>query len=92
VAREQIWSTQPGSHRGALMAGAILMGAGALLSMAGAIVGLAAVVSGLRHHIRTSDMPPSELAMQHWRRAKSAAHAGADSWRTVAGAANGTVG
>src|SRR4051812_50124585 len=51
VAREQIWSTQPGSHRGALMAGAILMGAGGLLSMAGGDFGVSPpVCRGRRPH------------------------------------------
>src|SRR4051812_50028586 len=46
VAREQIWSTQPGSHRGPLMAGAILMGAGAPPSLGGGPVGLGPRLAG----------------------------------------------
>lgn len=81
MAREQMWTTQPTLNRGALAAAGILIGAGALVSMAGAAVGLSAVIAGLRHHVKASEMAPSELAMHHWKRAKSAAQAGADAWR-----------
>jgi hypothetical protein len=63
-----------------LVTGAILMGAGALLGLAGAAVGMSAVVSALRQYVAMSKMPPSELARQHWLRARSAARTGADAW------------
>lgn len=64
-----------------MIVGALLMAMGALLSMAGAAIGLTAAVSSLRQYVRGTGLPPSELAMHHWRRVKTAARAGADSWR-----------
>jgi|tagenome__1003787_1003787.scaffolds.fasta_scaffold18815342_1 hypothetical protein len=67
--------------RGMLKAGAALIGAGAFIAMAGAAVCSTAIATGLRRHVLDAGLPPSELALHHWRRAKSAAQAGADSWR-----------
>ena len=74
-------SNQPLLSRSLLWGGAILMGAAALLGLAGSGLFGAAAVTGLQRHVRSSGMPPSELAMHHWRRAKTAAKAGADTWR-----------
>jgi hypothetical protein len=74
-------SDQPLLSRSLLWTGAVLMGAAALLGLAGSGLFGAAAVIGLRRHVRASGMPPSELAMHHWRRAKTAAQTGADSWR-----------
>jgi hypothetical protein len=76
--------TSPGEpvvKRGLLWAGAVLIGAGALLGLAGSALCGAAAVLGLQRHVRASGMPPSELALHHWRRVKTAAQAGANSWR-----------
>ena len=71
---------QTAVDRSLLWAGAVLIGAGALLGLAGsALCGAAAL--RLQNHVRASGMPPSELAMHHWRRAKTAAQAGTDAWR-----------
>jgi len=67
--------------RGTLKAGAALIGVGAITAIAGAAVCSTAVAIGLRRHMRDAGLPPSELALHHWRRAKSAAQAGADTWR-----------
>jgi hypothetical protein len=67
--------------RSLLWAGAVLIGAGALLGLAGSALCGAAAALRLQRHVRTSGMPPSELAMHHWRRAKTAAQAGTDAWR-----------
>jgi hypothetical protein len=74
-------SDQPLLSRSLLWAGAVLMGAAALLGLAGGgLLGAAAAI-GVQRHVRASGMPPSELAMHHWRRAKTAAQVGAHSWR-----------
>jgi hypothetical protein len=72
---------QTAVDRSLLWAGAVLIGAGALLGLAGSALCGAAAALRLQNHVRTSGMPPSELAMHHWRRAKTAAQAGTDAWR-----------
>jgi hypothetical protein len=72
---------QTAFDRSLLWAGAVLIGAGALLGLAGSALCGAAAALRLQNHVRASGMPPSELAMHHWRRAKTAAQAGTDAWR-----------
>jgi hypothetical protein len=72
---------QTAVDRSLLWVGAVLIGAGALLGLAGSALCGAAAALRLQNHVRTSGMPPSELAMHHWRRAKTAAQAGTDAWR-----------
>jgi hypothetical protein len=72
---------QPVLNRSLLWAGAGLIGAGALLGLAGSAVCGAAAVIGLKRHVSSSGMAPSELALHHWQRAKTAASAGASTWR-----------
>ena len=72
---------QTAVDRSLLWAGAVLIGAGALLGLAGSALCGAAAALRLQHHVRASGMPPSELAIHHWQRVKTAAHVGADSWR-----------
>jgi hypothetical protein len=67
--------------RGLMWAGAGLMVAAAALGVAGSGVFAAATVIGLRRHQLATGLPPSKLAIHHWRRAKTAARVGADSWR-----------
>jgi hypothetical protein len=69
-------------NRDVVKAGAVLIAAGTVTTMAGAAVCLSAVAAGLRRHVQASELPPSELALHHWRRAKSAVRVGADTWRT----------
>jgi hypothetical protein len=82
---DQMPSDQPLLSRSLLWAGAVLMGAAALLGVAGSALFGAAAAIGLGRHVRGAGLPPSELAMHHWRRAKTAARAGADSWRGQGG-------
>ena len=72
---------QTAVDRSLLWAGAVLIGAGVLLGLAGSALCGAAAALRLQNHVRASGMPPSELAMHHWRRAKTAAQAGTDAWR-----------
>jgi hypothetical protein len=81
MAQYVMQSDQPLLSRSLLWAGAVLMGAAALLGLAGSGLFAAAAAIGLQRHVRASGMPPSELAMHHWRRAKTAAQTGAESWR-----------
>jgi hypothetical protein len=81
MAQYMMPSDQPLLSRSLLWAGAVLMGAAALLALAGSGLVAAAAAIGLGRHVRGSGLPPSELAMHHWRRAKTAARAGTDSWR-----------
>jgi hypothetical protein len=67
--------------RSLMWAGAGLMVAAAALGVAGSGVFAAATVIGLRRHQRATGLPPTKLAIHHWRRAKTAALVGADSWR-----------
>jgi hypothetical protein len=72
---------QTAVDRSLLWAGAVLIGAGALLGLAGSALCGAAAALRLQRHVKASGMPPSELAMHHWRRAKTAAQASTDAWR-----------
>jgi hypothetical protein len=72
---------QTAVDRSLLWAGAVLIGAGALLGLAGSALCGAAAALRLQRHVRASGLPPSELAMHHWRRAKTAAQAGTETWR-----------
>jgi hypothetical protein len=74
-------SDQPLLSRSLLWTGTVLMGAAALLGLAGSGLFGAAAAIALQRHVRGSGMPPSELALHHWRRAKTAAQVGANSWR-----------
>jgi hypothetical protein len=64
---------QTAVDRSLLWAGAVLIGAGALLGLAGSALCGAAAALRLQNHVRASGMPPSELAMHHWRREDSSA-------------------
>jgi hypothetical protein len=72
---------KPVLNRSLLWSGAVLIGIGALLGLAGSAACGAAAVLGLQRHVKSSGMPPSELAMHHWRGAKTAAQSGANAWR-----------
>jgi hypothetical protein len=74
-------------NRGAVAAGLALMGLGLAAATAGAaMVALAgaAAVRGRWNQYQDlpSSLPPSELAVHHWKRAKSAGLAGWDTWRS----------
>lgn len=67
-------------NRGVVKVGVALMGVGLLFGAAGSAVIVAALTAGLRKHVKSSELPPSELALHHWRRAKLASRAGKDAW------------
>jgi hypothetical protein len=65
-----------------LIAGGVLMGLGGLLGLAGIVVSGSALAAAMREWARRQEVPPSELARQHWARAKAATAAGASAWRS----------
>jgi len=81
MARYSTSQEPPVLNRSLLWAGAVLIGSGAVLGLAGSAVCGAAAAIGLQRHVRSSGMPPTELALHHWQSAKSAALAGASTWR-----------
>ena len=81
MARYENGSPEQTISRGLLGVGAALIAAGGLIALAGTAVSATAVATALRRQVKASGMPPSELAMHHWRRAKSAAQAGSNAWR-----------
>jgi hypothetical protein len=64
-----------------IMSGTILMGIGGVLALAGAAMAGTALVAAYRDRVRQMEVPPSELARQHWHRARHAAAAGVGEWR-----------
>lgn len=74
-------------NRGAVAAGLGLMALGLTAATAGAAVCAlagAAAVRGrwVQYQSLPSSLPPSELAIHHWKRAKNAGLAGWDTWRS----------
>lgn len=69
-----------GLNTGAIKIGLSLIGVGALFASAGAAVCAAAFAGAAREYVRASEMSPSELAMDRFKRAKSAAQAGIGAW------------
>jgi len=71
----------PKVRSGPLMAGGILIGAGTLLALAGLAVAGAHVAAATRAWMEELETPPGELARLRWEQAKTAAAAGAATWR-----------
>jgi len=65
-----------------IRAGAILMGVGGALGLTGATLAGAAVMATLRQRMQQMDVPPSELARQHWSAVKHATTTGVGVWRS----------
>jgi hypothetical protein len=63
-----------------VIAGSILFGVGGALALAGAAVAGIAVVTAFRQRVQQMDVPPSELARQHWSAVKHATSAGMNTW------------
>ena len=63
-----------------IIAGSILAGAGAALALAGMAMAGTALVGAARQRVQQMDVPPSELARQHWSAVKHATSAGVDVW------------
>lgn len=68
-------------NRGLLVSGAVLMSVGAVIGMAGALATTVAVVGAARSWVRQLDEPPSVIARRRLAQARTAAAAGASSWR-----------
>jgi hypothetical protein len=71
----------PKVRTGPLMAGGILAGIGALVAMAGVAVAGTHVVASTRAWVKELETPPGQLARLRWEQAKTAAAAGAATWR-----------
>jgi hypothetical protein len=71
----------PELRSGPLLAGGILIGIGAVAAMAGAAVAGTHLVAATRAWVKELETPPDQLARLKWEQAKSAAAAGAATWR-----------
>jgi hypothetical protein len=71
----------PQVRSGPLMVGGILIGVGAVVALAGAAVAGTHVAAATRAWINDLETPPDQLARLKWEQAKSAAAAGAATWR-----------
>lgn len=78
TARSAGW---PEVDSGPLKAGVILIGIGAVMALAGAAVAGTHLVAATRAWIRELEIPPDQLARLKWEQARSAASAGAETWR-----------
>jgi hypothetical protein len=65
---------------GQLRAGGVLMGVGGVFALVGAAVAGTALMAALRQRVQQMDVPPSDLARQHWHAVKHATTAGMDVW------------
>jgi hypothetical protein len=67
-----------------IRAGAIMLGIGGVIAFAGAsVVGLA-IAAALQRRVQQMDVPPTELARQHWSAVKHATTTGVGVWRNEA--------
>ncbi len=71
----------PQLSSGPLLVGGVLAGVGSLLALSGAAVVVTHVVVATKAWVKELDTPPDQLARLKWEQAKTAALAGADSWR-----------
>jgi hypothetical protein len=71
----------PQVRSGPLVVGGILIGIGAVVAMAGVAVAGTHVVAATRAWIEELETPPGQLARLKWEQAKTAAAAGAGTWR-----------
>ena len=63
-----------------VVAGAVLMGVGGALALAGMAMTGTALMAAFRQRVQQMDVPPSELARQHWSAVKHATNAGVNVW------------
>jgi hypothetical protein len=63
-----------------LRAGAILLGIAGVLGLAGAAVAGSALVSAFQQRVQQMEVPPTELARQHWSAVKHATSTGVGVW------------
>ncbi|MFF3451480.1 hypothetical protein ACFYXJ_30535 [Streptomyces sp. NPDC002667] len=71
-------------------AGAVLTVAGTVVACTGMVIAAGALLAAGRRMVRAMDMPPSQQAALHWRRAKEASMAGLQAWQSAADAQNGS--
>jgi hypothetical protein len=67
-------------NMGQIRAGAVLMGVGGTFALVGACVAGTALMAAFRQRVQQMDVPPSDLARQHWHAVKHATSAGVDVW------------
>lgn len=72
----------PQLESGPLVVGGVLIGVGAVVALVGVAVAVSHVVAATRRWADDLETPPGQLARLKWEQAKSAASAGADTWRT----------
>jgi hypothetical protein len=63
-----------------VVAGSVLMGVGGAIVLAGIAMTAAALATAFRRRVQQMDVPPSELARQHWSAVRHATGAGAAIW------------
>jgi hypothetical protein len=63
-----------------IRAGAIMLGVGGVIAFAGAAVAALAIASAFQKRVQLMDVPPTELARQHWSAVKHATNAGVGIW------------
>jgi hypothetical protein len=68
-------------NSGPITAGVVLAGAGALLGLAGLVIISGALAGAARRWAMEQQMPPKELAVQQWTKARAATAAGRMAWR-----------
>jgi hypothetical protein len=71
----------PQVRSGPLVVGGILTGIGAVVAMAGVAVAGTHVVAATLAWVKELETPPGQLARLRWEQAKTAAAAGAATWR-----------
>ncbi|HEY6496032.1 MAG TPA: hypothetical protein VIZ43_22360 [Trebonia sp.] len=67
-------------NRQQIIAGSVLIGVGGVIAAAGIAVAGTALATAFRQRVQQMDVPPSELARQHWSAVKHATSAGVDVW------------
>lgn len=67
-------------NRQQVIAGSVLMGVGGALALAGMAMAGTALVTAFRQRVQQMDVPPGELARQHWSAVKHATSTGRDVW------------
>jgi hypothetical protein len=77
----QVAADWPEVRTGPLVTGGILVGIGALVAIAGAAVVGTHLVAATRAWVKERETPPGQLARLRWEQAKTAAAAGATTWR-----------
>ena len=72
------------SVRRLLVSAAVLEATAGALGLAGLVLCTVAVTAVTRQRVARMEVPPSELARQHWTRARAATSAGLGAWRSQA--------